>query len=77
MNSNNTRQDEIKNNHGEMKCIEKDHQTIKDRNTPVGGCIWGLGSRDYGIVSYWVRREWASLTEKKRGTGSLSWFKRG
>ena len=34
-------------------------------------------ARDHRMVGYRVPREWATLTEAQRGTGSLAAFKRG
>ena len=36
-----------------------------------------LTARDHRVVGYRVPREWATLTEGQRGTGSLAAFKRG
>ena len=36
-----------------------------------------LTTGDHRLVGYRVPREWASLSENQRGTGSLAAFKRG
>ena len=44
------------------------------------GSTWpglALTARDHRVVGYRVPKEWATLTERERGVGSLAAFRRG
>ena len=45
--------------------------------TRSAGTGIALTARDHRVVGYRVPREWATLTERERGVGSLAAFKRG